>query len=263
MIKSLLNTIFVPAYLEEQKPQRVVTHNQQELVRQIHRAFDEAQDNTILVATETLNKLPKCDEQRAEGLRKIGMTQAKEVIIANNIIGKRQHAERERDAVVKWRNKYPLYKFIPKETVTEICKKYGLICGEMNRYKGDIPEKNLIEIENFKIDQKDEIYIKLCERDENWRYVTYSKKIELEKQRLSLTTKDMSDHFYYSTIKCQYFICAPIHDLDTRGMEVDKNNMLIIKDDPIVLCRVEDGFLLVSKWGLEASDDKLINSVEN
>jgi hypothetical protein len=44
---------------------------------------------------------------------------------------------------------YPQYKFIPEKEAKAICKKYGLVMGDSSLYKGDIPLKNLKEMETF------------------------------------------------------------------------------------------------------------------
>lgn len=49
---------------------------------------------------------------------------------------------------------YPNHKFITEAQVKEICTKYNLVCGEIFRYKGFVPEINLTAIENFKIKMK-------------------------------------------------------------------------------------------------------------
>lgn len=56
-------------------------------------------------------------------------------------------------------------------------------------------------------------------------------------------------------------IIAPEHKLNTRG-KVKEGHILKIKD-PIVLQPVDKGYLIVSSWGLEASDELVVNPVSN
>ncbi|ULT44109.1 hypothetical protein KRR40_12535 [Niabella defluvii] len=51
--------------------------------------------------------------------------------------------------------RYPNYKFITREEVNRLCEKYGLIFGRADKYTGDIPEKNLLEIEAFYVNNED------------------------------------------------------------------------------------------------------------
>ena len=59
-------------------------------------------------------------------------------------------------------------------------------------------------------------------------------------------------------------ICAPM-----KHMNVPSNYKLIgykyVKEieDPVVLCRVRGGYLIVTAWGDEASDEIVVNPVNN
>ena len=84
----------------------------------------------------------------------------------------------------------------------------------------------------------------------------------------------------FTPIKTTYFyVAANVDSFDTKGTTL-KDNMLIEKDtskelaeamrrdlmreyDPIVLAKVEGGYLIVTAWGAEASDEEVMNPTRN
>lgn len=68
-----------------------------------------------------------------------------------------------------------------------------------------------------------------------------------------------------------YFICAPANQLNLKGHKIEgyktvktsKGILSKVDDDPIVLCKVKHGYLIVTAWGNEASDVNVSNSIFN
>lgn len=58
-------------------------------------------------------------------------------------------------------------------------------------------------------------------------------------------------------------IIAPPHKLYTAGKEVIGHIATIVIKDPIVLQPVNFGYIIVSSWGLEASDELVVNEINN
>ena len=57
---------------------------------------------------------------------------------------------------------------------------------------------------------------------------------------------------------------APVKDFDMRGKEIKGVEIRNIPaPDPVVLQPVNGGYLIVSKWGDEASDKDLVNEIDN
>ena len=168
------------------------------------------------------------------------------------------------EAINYFTQNYPQYKFITEESVKKICERYGLIYSTVDRYKGDVPEKNLQEIENFSIKEKDTLYyfrifsspfsnsitITGTEEELNFQYRTYKN----------------SSRYISEVNKCLLEIAAPPSDFDTKGLEI-KNFKLQEIPDPIVLHPVtyknKKYYLIVTAWGLEASDELVINQKMN
>jgi len=83
-----------------------------------------------------------------------------------------------------------------------------------------------------------------------------------------------SDHFYSDgtvngkTIRCSdgdgrlfeygLQICAPIKDMNTSGYERRGHNLIKHIPDPIILQPIEGGYLIVTAWGDEASDELIV-----
>jgi len=59
-------------------------------------------------------------------------------------------------------------------------------------------------------------------------------------------------------------ICAPIADMDTTQMRItDGYKMEVVIPDPVVLQPVKGGYFIVTAWGDEASDEIVVNSIQN
>ncbi len=174
--------------------------------------------------------------------------------------------------------KYPTYKFITEDSVKKICQKYGLIYGRITRYKGTVPDRAIGEMEKFKINKEDELWL---EGDRNpWRgnttlknisFTTANQKRITYEQEMASFNKNHGLHSgmgsYYPTLnttKSSLEIAAPMSDFDTKDMEVKDFQLCRIEvPDPIVLQPViyEDikYYLIVTAWGLEAQDELVYN----
>lgn len=229
-----------------------------QLIQEVHTLFEEAEEKSFSESTQILSTLPEIDKSKLERLQAIGATSTKQSKEIEELIAKEMANKKLIEQITFYRNKYPMYKYITKQTVSEICKKYGLVCGDLSLFKGDIPKKNLLEIENFKIQDEDKAY-SYFHRGEFLRYIPYENFLEQENR----------DPFYISSFNSHisptpYQICAPKEDMIIKDRWRVDDGGFIIKDDPIVLQMLpNEDYLLMSKWGLEASDERLINSVEN
>ena len=114
-------------------------------------------------------------------------------------------------------DKYPDNLFLVERDVKHICEKYNLVMGEAKHYIEQIPPTNQKEIIAF---------TKLIKEEDRVR----------------------SD-------RDRYEVLAPRKEFNSRLIS-DKDKKwklsLPITPDPIVLCAVNGGYLVVSKWGKEA-----------
>ena len=241
-------------------------------VEEIHETFftevDRLLDNAKVfnsLSTDKQDLIDKC-----ERLTKLGFHKSQEVQEASIEIKRLDNLKEENekkkdliDAINYFSQKYPLYKFITEDSVKKICEKYGLIYGEIYNYIGTIPDKNLKEIEDFKISENDEAY-RLSEivygTEFNHQFISNKNITEYEKKS--------RQHFHYRVRKENLYIAAPITDFDIKNMKVENHQLIKIPvQDPIVLKPVifneKRYFLIMSAWGKESSDENVVNQILN
>ena len=252
-------------------------------VKDIHKDFDEATDR-ILNEAKAILETPK--NTRAEALHELGfhaMTETKEHI---EFLDKKRENEQYMTYVLRYLQAYPDNKFITVDEVDRLCKKYNLTCGKVTRYIGDVPDKNLFEIAAFKdVVQKEDIAY-MYDNSLAWSWSRGSGQTDdlqdikkawhfnhIDKSKVKFSENDNSytilneDGTYGHRIYADTIlrICAPAKDIDLRRNQVILNNSIVtIVKDPIVLFPVYGkGFIIVSKWGLEAEDELVVGRDEN
>jgi hypothetical protein len=90
-------------------------------------------------------------------LEEFGFKRAKDVVEVEEAAKAQALAKDVAEKVAYYFKHYPFNKFITKEQVKDICKKYGLVFGKTEWYIGDIPKKNQLEITDFKVRDKDKV----------------------------------------------------------------------------------------------------------
>jgi len=219
----------------------------------IHNEFEIASDKLLEEANNIINNQPKINESKINRLSKFGFNQVKEVEIGKNIIKASEISKEQIDLITYYKREYPFNKFITEQQVKAICQKYSLVFGGVNRFKGFVPEKNLKEIENFKLKESEFSY---------YRRNIYSDSLYITtKQNYMSYKKDYPSEWIMKEIDLS--ICAPIKDMDTSNMYITDGYKLQHIPDPVVLQKVKGGFLVVTKWGIEAEDPILLNEINN
>lgn len=155
--------------------------------------------------------------------------------------------------------------------VEKICKKYGLVCGDVSYYVGDVPEKNIIEMESFVLMEEDlrKVPHGWYEYKKGWHYPSYepvpNSKYGFIKRDWRIATfyeTDLNKTFHFE--KDEFKICASVKDFDTKSMRIEDGYKLNLNlPDPIVLQPVDGGYLIVTKWGLEGEDPSIVNEKMN
>lgn len=261
-----------------------------EIVRQIHREFSNASSQLLEDARRimALHNVPKEDRDRADKLRKAGFTGNK--LIEEVEREKRlEHQQAQRIAQLeKYAINYPNNKFITHDQMIKICEKYGLSYGTIDNYVGSIPEENLDEVLNFKAKEEDTYmflwssaryqgmkfspiqtspYMDIVPKK---RYQTFRDKQRAAHQAAYEYARSSAFGAYpdpfggvndlNSSEEYPKFICASPQDMKGSEMGLHKGTYL---PDPVVLHFVGDGYLIVSKWGLEGEDPDLVNENMN
>ena len=200
-----------------------------ELIEDIHNEVYSAHDLLLKEAENILNK--PIDESKIkdyQNLIKLGFDNEKNIKEHKEEVQKIEQSKKTKQTIDYYSFKYPFNKFINEDSVIRICNKYGLLLTDVNRFIGGIPEINQKEIINFKVDKKDlpNSYIKESE------YTTGT-------GLLIIATRDQ---------------------LNMKSARVQGHKLVdIVKEDPIVLQPVKEGYLIVSAWGIEASDKEVQN----
>ena len=229
----------------------------QEIIQEIHDAYDNSCEQTLIWAKDILANTDTEAVKKGERLLSLGFKGSEKAVKAKKEIEARKQAEEKAALVNYYKINYPFNKFITKDQVSEINNKYGLVCVTADCYKADIPEKNLQDIENFKAREEDKVY-SVTETDV-WNKSSFTKNF-VPKEEINF-----KDNCIEAEIEPFYISCPP-HEAEIKRGYSTKSDTFVSKDpveDPIVLQPVKGGFLIVTKWGLEAEDPMLQNETLN
>lgn len=268
---------------QDQKP---AAKNAISIEEQIYNDVYSAQELILQEAKRVLAIPPVFDNAKAERLRQLEKLGFKNFDEVKKLKEEREQQKKhsELNAMINYYRKvYPFHRFISQDSVQVIIKKYSLLLAKAGDYIAEIPEKNQQEIINFKVRRKD---IRVpTEMEEGWSRSFMPSYYDLYGDRSlincfdAIRAQESGDPIqYYKDLekkkrqdKLAYerellpgedlLIIAPVKKLDTRDRLV-KDGVLINKD-PIVLQPVVLGYLIVSSWGLEASDPLVVNSINN
>lgn len=230
-----------------------------EVIAEIHNEFDTAGEKLLQEAKAIIAETD-CD--KGERLKSLGFSSAKPVQESNVAKMNKKLAE----TIEYYRQYYPHNKFITEAVVEAICKKYNLLCGQVSSYIGDVPEKNVREMESFKLHKEDMIRrsniddyhdMSLRNRMRHSQMMSLGLLAQISQQSYDYSPPQKVTYYEY---KEPFKICAPQTDFEMSYLRKDGYKLI---PDPIVLQPVKGGYLIVTKWGLEASDESLVNETHN
>ena len=279
LLNKPLNSYFKRVEVKEKEK------SMKEMIQEIHDTFysevnvlKEASLKRSLVETTKSDLIEKRDR-----LKKLGFNNTKECEEASIEINRLENLKRENkekqelyEAIDYFSLKYPLYKFITEESVNKICNKYGLIYSTVDKYIGSVPDKNLKQMEEFKIKEEDECYqyeyIETRPYSNNKMEIKYGEAVSLRKEFDNRRDKtDRYSDYMVSNFKASpLLIAAPKTDFIIERNQEVKDNQIVNKiqiPDPIVLksviYKMKRYFLVVTAWGLEAGDEDVVNHMFN
>ena len=219
-----------------------------QVVQEIHNEFLSAGDKILQEAQSILSKAKTKNLEKGKRLASLGFKNVPEAVTALEVKRTMVTTRELADLVQYYQINYPNNKFITEEQVKAICEKYGLVCGEIEMYKGFVPENKLSIIEKFSLRKKD--------------YPT----MYMVPGIGLLSKKDLNKHYVgVEPVSKQmgFNICAPLKDMEIpQGKEVRGYKIQNIPD-PVVLQPVKGGYLIVCAWGDEASDEIVVNQINN
>lgn len=281
-------------------PQEV--HKVDPIVAEIHSAVDSVEDNLLKQAYELINSkdLSKERLKKAERLKNLGFLSSTEVVSVKRDTDAVMNERELANLIVYYKSTYPFQKFLTLDSFEKICTKYGLTYMSVSRYKNDVPEKNLDEIEKAKpLKSSDSvkglIYLHIIHpwSDREYADLIRGKKFECsfedfsdvnnptdsEVRRVlartipsfaSTTGYIFSKAVIYKEDKSGLYIAAPRGDFDLIGVDDNLSEVGFVTrqviaelTDPIVFRFCRGGIQVITKWGLEARDEALANEYEN
>lgn len=201
-------------------------------------------------------------KDKADFLSSIGFT--------NSIATKIYSAIAENSRVIQeYKTKYfGVYKFILKPQLERICEKYNLYVRDTKFFLGDIPEKNIKDIMNFKI-CIDDLPI-----NEEYKHMiigqvqidSHSMMFDRKPPMLKIQDFDkflLTGLIEIASIKSLFSDKAfeKSNDRIIGELEIEPKNQVDL--DPIVLCRTKHGYLIITAWGDEANDELILNETLN
>lgn len=235
-------------------------NKQAQLVQEIHREFETAAELYVadmeprLVNIEEINR--KSERVKALGFVNAGAT----------FEAWQHNVEAEKiNAFYKARVDYPAHHFITEEAVKNLCEKYGLVWAKPENFAGDIPEKNVREIEKFIVRYNTRKYEwNIDESFGSWLPYkpTWFERWLLKKKkghRIHRPNAFHEDRRMTTTLT----ICAPKSHIFLESNQRIVNGRVEEIPDPVVLHEIEGGYIIVTKWGPEAEDEELINPITN
>lgn len=272
-------SIFKSKVKEEEITVKETVKTNNEWVEEIHETFYSEVDR--LLASANIKHRIETDKEalitKKQKLEALGFSNTKEVQEASSEVSRINNLKNENhekevlvEAINYFSFKYPFYKFITEDSVKKICEKYNLIYSTVNNYIGEVPDENLEQMENFKIEDLDKSYIKTTFFGIGERALTegvsYEDYLTYQENRNGIGG---SVHYLLTDCKeSKLEICAPIKDFNVKNMEVRDFKLSKIEIlDPVVLQPVNfkgtKHYLIVTAWGLEASDELVVNSINN
>jgi hypothetical protein len=269
--------------LFKQVTEAIDPRTNEEIIAEIHETFntevERLLDGTKVKASlHTDKEILLAKSRRLDNLGFINTTDTLEGRKEADRINQLRFANEEKDllneTILYFQDKYPLYKFITEESVKRICEKYGLVYGQIAYYEGFVPEKNLSEIENFKVEESDKAFHTVDRHYSN--YGDDSVTIKYYNKKTYDWSYEQDRARAYSTInkvdyegEAPFEIAAPVKDFNTDDMILSgsKLSIKITPPDPIVLQPVmfenKKHYLIVTAWGEEASDPLVVNEKMN
>lgn len=247
-------------------------------VEDIHNDFFVAQEKLLKDAKEFIDSQQTEERTLYAKLHSLGFYGNKKAQESSSIQRDIDFNKVMYEKTMYYKEKYPLLKFITESQVMAICEKYNLLLGNTGDFIGEIPEKNLREIVNFKIKDEDillglyskgyQIASKIYVSDFR-QWIIESSLDEVNKKFLlesldkgcvpfmpDVNVKGIPmNNLHYPMMK----ICAPEKEFNMTRRKIVGRQIEI--DDPIVLYPVDMGFLVVSAWGEESKE--VVNEINN
>lgn len=288
-MKNILTALFAQPQVKQTILWTSEKDRQNAIIEEIHDTFFTEVDRLLAEAkiSHSLDTNMQAQIDKADRLKKLGITSSKEVTAVQTELKRLRDLQKENDAKSKliesieyFSQKYPHYKFITEDSVKKICQKYGLVYGGIGNYTGTVPEKNLQQMEAFKIDEGDKCmiidirnyYTSLLGNMEMFEKVQqqYRKESDIINTASPAVRNEALSRGHYPPQGRVYelYIAAPRTDFNMEGKIISDHKVVDVPvPDPVVLQPVYHNglmhYLVVTAWGLEGSDELVVNERNN
>lgn len=191
----------------------------------------------------------------------------------NNSIATKIYGAISKNASVidAYKEKYlGIYKFILEPQLERVCEKYNLYVRKLQYFLGDIPEKNIQDIMNFKVyindlpisnNHKNNISHFLYQNTDAYRNGISNRKLKIElkdfKKLQLLPLLEIAS--VKSLLHSEAFLRSKERIIGSA--EIEPKNQVDL--DPIVLCKTIHGYIIITAWGDEANDELVLNQNQN
>lgn len=188
-----------------------------------------------------------------------------------------------------------MYKFIIEPQLERVCEKYNLFVRSPRFFMGDIPEKNVRDMMNFRVRLEDLFDENAMVRVDSGRnglkplievvakemgiyyerhmhgndFANSDTKVSLEQiNELRVKMRSMNVRSFENLIQ----IAAVEELFNPQAFEESRARIITqaelppkfqVDTDPIVLCQVNHGYLIVTAWGDESNDELVANQKLN
>lgn len=236
-------------------------------VKEIHKSFYTEVDRLLEEANlqEVIKIQNSVLEEKCKAMMNLGFINHPHVLEYNKlmrdreIINSRNETKKNLIACIGYfQQKYPNYKFITMEGISRIAKKYNLVEGPITKFIGEVPNKNLQHMLDFKIAESD----KAREKSKGGRFNRY-----------------VTNSYEEGATIAPWIIVAPQKDFNMDRSELVDGRIQDVRPvplDPVVIQPVKFAYsengsytqyliggLIITAWGDEANDSDVVNEKMN
>lgn len=162
---------------------------------------------------------------------------------------------------IEFTKAFPFHKIIHLNKILLLCKKYGLLLADAKSFSGDIPQKNIKELQEF-VDRYDYVHLRTAEKAPLFGKFIEGKDILFVKNsdKHSIKYQDEDSVFDWSIVAPKDMIV--IEGATKKNVKASSDPIIIGMIKPKVHRRAEWG-VIVTAWGDEASDESVVNEKMN
>lgn len=220
-------------------------------IQEIHHRIDMSSERALAEARKILFEIESKNFTKAERLSNLGFRSVDQVKELHELRIKQLQFESIKRSIENYSKKFPFNKFITKDECNSVCEKYNLYIGAVSWFKGFVPDRNIGEMEKF-IQNHDTARYWKSEAGKTYSHIQITTPVEYENQLPGFTYGKETPEFKIMAPENQFYW--------TPGMRKVGREII---DDPIVLHEVENGYIVVTAWGDEASDPVIVNEKNN